>query len=212
MNSFLLISYFVLWIVVIAQFIAIMALAHQLGRILLQMRPDIGAAAINDGPDVGEQLPVTVITDYKDRRLSLIQSDVTKKTLLLFTSPTCPSCEDLYPAVKTLTRSEKDILDVILISIIEVNGYEKRMASIFNNTQINTVISPRFAEEMNITGTPYAILIDSEAFVRSKGIVNNIIHLESLINADRLGVATINEYYKRKNIEHNNGSADVGIL
>jgi methylamine dehydrogenase accessory protein MauD len=41
---------------------------------------------------------------------------------------------------------------------------------------------------------PYAVLIDADGIIRAKGIVNTREHLESLFEAERRGVASIQQY------------------
>ena len=43
---------------------------------------------------------------------------------------------------------------------------------------------------------PYAALLDQAGVLVAKGLVNSREHLESLLEAKRLGVASINEYMR----------------
>jgi methylamine dehydrogenase accessory protein MauD len=45
---------------------------------------------------------------------------------------------------------------------------------------------------------PYAVLIDPEGVIRAKGLVNNREHLESLMEAYRLGMASIQDYLRKE--------------
>jgi methylamine dehydrogenase accessory protein MauD len=45
---------------------------------------------------------------------------------------------------------------------------------------------------------PYAVLIDEHGVVAAQGLVNTREHLESLFEAQRHGVASIQEYLKEK--------------
>ena len=44
---------------------------------------------------------------------------------------------------------------------------------------------------------PYAVLIDERGVIASLGIVNSREHLESLFEAERLGVASIQDYLQQ---------------
>jgi methylamine dehydrogenase accessory protein MauD len=46
---------------------------------------------------------------------------------------------------------------------------------------------------------PYAVLIGVDGKVVAKGLVNNREHLESLFEAERTGVASIQDYMARRN-------------
>jgi methylamine dehydrogenase accessory protein MauD len=45
---------------------------------------------------------------------------------------------------------------------------------------------------------PYAVLLDDRGIVRAKGLVNTMEHLESLVVAYEMGVASIQEYMSSK--------------
>ena len=45
-----------------------------------------------------------------------------------------------------------------------------------------------------VSKLPYAVLIDASGSIRAKGLVNTREHVESLFEADRLGVASLQEY------------------
>jgi methylamine dehydrogenase accessory protein MauD len=44
---------------------------------------------------------------------------------------------------------------------------------------------------------PYAVLIDEQGTVRARGLINSREHLESLFEAKRRGVASLQEYFER---------------
>jgi methylamine dehydrogenase accessory protein MauD len=45
---------------------------------------------------------------------------------------------------------------------------------------------------------PYAALLDQAGILRARGLVNSREHLESLFEAQRLGVASLQEYFERR--------------
>jgi methylamine dehydrogenase accessory protein MauD len=45
---------------------------------------------------------------------------------------------------------------------------------------------------------PYAVLLDGAGTIRSKGLVNSREHLESLLEAERRGVATLQDFIERE--------------
>ena len=53
-------------------------------------------------------------------------------------------------------------------------------------------------EQFGLTGIPHVVLIDGEGVVRAQGIVNQREHLESLFEAESLGVGTMQEYLARE--------------
>jgi hypothetical protein len=51
---------------------------------------------------------------------------------------------------------------------------------------------------MNITTVPYALLLDEEGVLRSKGIVNSLSHLESLLNTIDHGYRSVQELASKR--------------
>jgi methylamine dehydrogenase accessory protein MauD len=49
-----------------------------------------------------------------------------------------------------------------------------------------------------VSKLPYAVLIDSEGFVAAQGLVNTREHVESLFEAERHGVASIQDYLRER--------------
>ena len=56
------------------------------------------------------------------------------------------------------------------------------------------VLSAQVGMAFGVGKLPYAILIDELGVIRAKGIVNTREHLESLFEAQRRGVASIQEF------------------
>ena len=61
-------------------------------------------------------------------------------------------------------------------------------------TQFDYAISEVVGRSYGVSKLPYAVLIDDRGVIASLGIVNSREHLESLFEADRLGVASIQDY------------------
>ena len=60
------------------------------------------------------------------------------------------------------------------------------------------ICSPRsWGCSIEVAKLPYAVLIDGDGVIRAKGLVNTREHLESLFEAERLGVASLQEYLQR---------------
>jgi hypothetical protein len=58
------------------------------------------------------------------------------------------------------------------------------------------LLSPVVGMTYGIGKLPYAVLIDREGILRSKGLVNSREHLESLLTAKETGHASIQDYLK----------------
>jgi methylamine dehydrogenase accessory protein MauD len=55
-------------------------------------------------------------------------------------------------------------------------------------------VSERLGLAYQVSKLPFAVLIDGEGVLRSKGLVNTREHMESLIEAMDTGIATVQEY------------------
>jgi methylamine dehydrogenase accessory protein MauD len=188
------ISNIVLWIVVLGLLVVVLALTRQLGVLHERIRP-VGALMLNKGLTVGEQAPTVDVTDLDGGRLSLgsPRSDG-KSTLLLFVSPTCPVCKSLLPVVKSTDRAERGWLDIILAS--DGNPDEHREYVRANGlADVPYVVSAPLGMTYQVSRLPFAALLDEAGVLRARGLVNSREHLESLFEAKRLGVASLQDYF-----------------
>jgi methylamine dehydrogenase accessory protein MauD len=188
------ISNVVLWIVVLALLAVVLALTRQLGVLHERIAP-VGALMLNRGLAVGEQAPLVDVVDLNGgvRKVGSPRGDG-KSTLLLFVSPTCPVCKSLLPIVKSSGKDERDWLDVILAS--DGNPDEHRDFVRENGLGgIPYVISAPLGMTYQVSRLPFAALLDEAGVLRARGLVNSREHLESLFEAKRLGVASLQDYF-----------------
>ena len=190
----LIISNAVLWVVVLALLAVVLALTRQLGVLHERITP-VGALMLNKGLAVGEQAPTVDVVDLGGSALKVGAPRVDgKSTLLLFVSPTCPVCKSLLPVVKSSGKDERDWLHVILAS--DGNPEEHRA---FAREQglggVPYVVSAPLGMTYQVSRLPFAALLDEAGVLRARGLVNSREHLESLFEAKRLGVASLQEYF-----------------
>jgi len=118
--------------------------------------------------------------------------------LLFFLSPTCPLCRSLLPVVAKIAKEERKWLDVVFASD---GGTRAEHAAYVADRQIESfpyVISQEIGVAFQVGKLPYAALLDESGVLVAKGLVNSREHLESLFEAKRLGVASVNEYMSAK--------------
>jgi methylamine dehydrogenase accessory protein MauD len=188
------ISVIVLWIVVLCLLAVVLALTRQLGVLHERIAP-VGALMLNRGLAVGEPAPAIDVVDLHgaNLRLGAPRSDG-KSTLLLFVSPTCPVCKSLLPIVKSSGRDERDWLDIILAS--DGNTDEHRDYIRANGLGgIPYVLSAPLGMTYQVSRLPFAALLDEAGVLRARGLINSREHLESLFEAKRLGVASLQDYF-----------------
>jgi methylamine dehydrogenase accessory protein MauD len=185
----------ILWLVVIALSVALLAVIRQLGVLHERIAP-VGALMLAKGLKVGESAPQIVAQDLEGRSLTLaaVRSDE-RATLIMFVSPTCPVCKTLLPALKSSLTSERDWLDIILASDGEMEA-QREFVLAHRLAVFPYVVSAPLGISYQVSRLPFAVLVDAKGVLRARGIVNSREHLESLFEAKRLGFASIQDYFE----------------
>ena len=192
--SALAISNLVLWLLVLGLTAVVLALARQLGVLHERIAP-AGALMLNRGLIVGEPAPVLEVADLQGRahQLGRPRGDG-RSTLLLFVSPSCPVCKSLLTAVKSSANDERAWMDVNLAS--DGDDTEQREFVRAQGLEgIPYVVSAALGLAYQVGRLPFAALLDERGILRARGLVNSREHLESLFEAKRLGVASMQEYF-----------------
>ena len=100
--------------------------------------------------------------------------------LLLFIEPSCSSCTALTSAIRPLIH-EYD--SVVLWAMVALGNQEacRKFRSENGLDCLLFAYAPEMRDQYRIYTAPYALVIDKNGIVRSKGVVNHIEHLESLL-------------------------------
>lgn len=190
----LVVSNAVLWVLVLVLAGVVLALTRQLGVLHERIAP-AGALMLNRGLTVGEPAPLLEVAALDGRALKIAAPRTDgRSTLLLFVSPTCPVCKTLLPAVQSSRRDERSWLDVILASDGDV-AEQREFVRTQGLDAIPYVVSPALGLAYQVSRLPFAALVDEQGVLRARGLVNSREHLESLFEAKRLGVASLQEYF-----------------
>jgi methylamine dehydrogenase accessory protein MauD len=189
----LIVSNVALWIAVVCLSAVVLALLRQIGILHERIAP-AGALMGREGPRPGEPAPVLDLEDWSGRGLRVggAASDA-RATLLLFVSPTCPVCKTLLPQARSVCAAEGSRSNLILAS----DGPREEHTDFVATNAIDRdryVLSSALGLAFQVGRLPYAVLIDAEGVVRARGLVNTREHLESLFEAQQLGVASVQEY------------------
>ncbi|HEY2401049.1 MAG TPA: methylamine dehydrogenase accessory protein MauD [Steroidobacteraceae bacterium] len=192
--SALAISNVVLWIVVLALLALVLALTRQIGVLHERIAP-VGALMINKGLTVGEQVPVVDVADLDGQvmKVGAPRAD-SLSTLLLFVSPTCPVCESLLPVLRASRKQEKSWLQIVLASDGDL-ATQREFVRDHGLGDFQYVVSAPLGMTYQVSRLPFAALVDATGKLRARGLVNSREHLESLFEAQRLGVASLQEYF-----------------
>ena len=150
---------------------------------------------LDRGLNVVEPAPVLEVADLDGHELRWAwRRDDGRSTLLLFVSPTCPVCKSLLPAIKSSRKDERSWMDVILAS--DGDAAEQREFVRAQGLEgIPYVVSAALGLAYQVSRLPFAALLDERGVLRARGLVNSREHLESLFEAKRLGVASLQEYF-----------------
>jgi len=189
----LVLSNALLWVVLVVLCVVVLALVRQVGVLHERIAP-VGALMLAKGLRIGELAPSVPVADLAGRPVAIGGARPDARTqLLMFVSPTCPVCKVLLPVLKSSRKSEQSWLDVVLASdgdlaeqrrFVETNGLE----------DFPYVLSAPLGLTYQVSRLPYAVLIDAEGVLRARGIINSREHLESLFEAKRLGIASLQDY------------------
>ncbi len=193
----LFVSQAILWVVVLALAVVVLALARQVGVLHERIAP-AGALMMGQGPKVGEAAPIVPVLDRVGREITVggIRAQATS-LLVVFVSPTCPVCKSLVPMLKSARKTEASWLEIVLAS----DGDEAAQAKYIAREDLNMfsyVLSTPLGLTYQVGRLPFAVLIDEQGVLRARGLVNSREHLESLFEAKRLGVASLQEYLEGK--------------
>jgi len=197
MMDALIVSNVLLWLLVVALALTVFALTRQIGLLHERISP-AGALSPTSRLRVGDAAPELALVDAHDRPIQLGgPSTDGSRTLLFFLSPTCPVCESLLPTVERVARTEVPRVRVVLASDGAPEEHRRFIAE-KRIGHLPYVLSTPLGMAYGVGKLPYAVLIDEAGVVAAQGLVNTREHLESLFEAQRRGVASIQEYLEEK--------------
>ncbi len=189
----LIVSQVLLWILFFGVAVTLFALTRQIGVLHERVAP-LGALMMDGAIEVGDASPQFDLKDIRGRPVKVggKRSDG-RSQLLLFVSPNCPVCKKLLAVVRSFLRSEGQQLELVLVG----DGPREEQEKLIRRHRLEDatyLITPEIGMRFQVGKLPYAILIDENGIVRSKGLVNSREHLESLLVAKETGYASIQEY------------------
>lgn len=180
MTGLWLVTYIVLWVLVLAQLLIIYALAKQIG-LLLERRGVVGARMTNQGLDLNDRAPEFHVLDLHGKMVGL-GVEQNKQTLLIFVSPGCSVCELIMPGIRTIQKHERNFTDVVVVSFSGTEEDNRKYAREYRLAGVPYVLSSDLSDTYQVHTAPYAVLVGQNGVIRAKGLVNGLEHLESLLN------------------------------
>jgi methylamine dehydrogenase accessory protein MauD len=196
MSEALLVSNALLWVAVLVLAAVVVALVRQIGVLHERLAP-AGALSLASGATVGVAAPVVTALDIAGvaHTIGAPASDG-RDTLLFFLSPSCPVCKVLLPVLGSLANTEASRLHVLLAS--DGPRAEHEAFALRERLAFPYLLSAPLGVAYRVGKLPWAVLIDAAGVVRASGLVNSREHLESLLEAKALGVASIQEWMARE--------------
>jgi len=190
-------SQILLWLVVLVLAVVCLALVRQVGILYERVAP-AGALSVNKLLKAGEQAPELALVNLDGRRLDIggRRTDG-RSTLLFFLSPLCPVCKTLLPVLKSIERAESGWLDVLYASDGDIREQE-RFAARHGLAREHFTLSEALGRAFGVGQLPYGVLIDAEGTIAALGLVNSREQIESLFEAQRRGVTSLQDYLRRQ--------------
>ena len=197
-NDALIISNIILWVIVVALTILLFAVTRQVGILHERVAP-AGALQPTSGPKIGEITEEIKTSSLQGSSVVLGGTQEEEKaSLVLFISPTCPVCKELVPTAKSLAKAEINQIRLFFASDGEDLKQHKNYIHDLEIEDYPYLVSEALGMYYQVSKLPFAVLIDGNGILRSKGLVNTREHLESLIESMDTGIATVQEYVASK--------------
>lgn len=157
-----------------------LGLARQLGVLLVRIGPS-RPLVTTEGPAIGD---LVSFADLGAPTLDGARFRATKGLLVLFMSATCSTCDALIPAAQTFARAYARRIAVACV--VKTNGQPELhpQYSALIRSGVEVLQLSDLHDRLSILGTPYALLLDSEGRMLSKGVVNNLDEIESLLEIE----------------------------
>jgi methylamine dehydrogenase accessory protein MauD len=184
------------WCVIAALAAILLALVRQVG-ILHQRIAPAGALMINQGVKIGAPAPAMIMKALDGADVS-IGGDAPgmRSTLIVFISPDCPVCATLLPALISIGRQQSAWLRLVFAS----DGQQSDHLAFWRAKGLDAfpyVVSTELGMTFQVAKLPHGVMLDENGILVSQGLVNNREHVESLFEAKRLKVASIQDYLAR---------------
>lgn len=174
MSAFVTATYIVLWILVVVQFFAILAMYHHFGEMYLGT-PD-GREA--QGPKVDARLRPLATADLDGNHVLLpLHSN---PALLLFTSTKCPLCEKLLPELNDFANAHGDTR-LMVICAGDERSVREWSSGVTKPVHVIADRGQQISRQYDVGSIPFCVGIDETGTVRVAGLLNTRRGLEEAI-------------------------------
>jgi methylamine dehydrogenase accessory protein MauD len=175
MSSSLLVSYVVLWLLVVFESVALFVLLREVGRMYLRRSPSLH----RDGPALGERLPEVAIRTT--RGLERADALVTEEyALIVFATTGCPVCGPVIEMARRWSGRMPGLETIVILDEDEFGAYAG-----LSGVRVALSTMRDISERFLVRATPFALVTDRRGTVLAKGIVNTNHHIASLLREAR---------------------------
>ena len=177
MHGWWLVSFIMLWILVVALAVVVVALARQIGTLHLRLGPRGALEMDDEGPPLGDAPEAAELQDMTGRDVTI--GGPGRAQLLLWVSPGCHVCEQVLPSVPVIAA--KGRLAPFVLTDIDVHETKRSYGG--RDLKAPVVPAPFLAQTYSVPGTPYVMVLDELGVLRAKGTVNNLEQMEGLVDS-----------------------------
>lgn len=198
MMTALMVSQILSWLLILAMGFALLALARQVGVLHLRVAP-AGALTTAGGIGVGDR-PAAIEASLLGGGRTVVGGAAPGAglRLLMFVSAQCPLCKGMIPTARSFARHER----VALTFVGDDDPAAQRALIAQQGIDAYPFVNgPEVGQAFGVSKLPFAVLLDADGTVLSKGLVNSREHLESLIVAHEMGIASVQDYIATLKVE-----------
>jgi methylamine dehydrogenase accessory protein MauD len=181
-------SYVVLWVLVLALSLMVVGLLRQFGILHMQAsqgtsEPDLTLPRVeDDGPEIGSPLPAAAVEAVRAvSAVAPVFPDRDHRTLFVFLSPTCESCQHAVEPLNALVTS--NCSDVQPIVIMQADDHACRsFESVFPLAiPLLCDANRRLSRTFGVRRKPFGLLYDEYGRLERKGTLLDGEHCSALL-------------------------------
>ncbi len=179
MDGWWLVSYIALWTLLLLLGVLGLAILRQLGLIYIRLGGAVGARQTSDGPILGGTVPLPDRYREVAAESNVLLPRSGRIGVLLFLTPTCSICDEIIPHLPAYARSLRRAAEVVVV--LSDHDHRGRFDG-WDNVRPRLLVDAELHTIFDIPTYPYGVAVDETGVVRSKGTVNTVPQLDSLLD------------------------------
>ena len=148
---------------------------RQIGFVLQRVGP-VGARSGTDGPRIGENVQHAL-----PEPLRRVQH---RAKLIVFVAEACSICSQVKAGAQELAKTWRRNAEILLVYDCE-NGQQDSRSLAEQAPGLYSMRDCALRQSLAVAYVPYALVTDASGNVVGKGLVNEMAHLESLLELER---------------------------